>query len=535
MPLDKQRVAITMVATICLALCGMLLGYLMGRAIGLRLASAELRLSAEHSLGDSVAYSKDAHRVLDAMNAASTPWCSKADIEFLSTLFYKSHLLKEIGRVRNGRILCSTTIGRVQPNDPPWPEPGFVGADGVKVYINLPPLRLRYTTVTTLQKMDSYVVLNPFIYSFRERGLVRVKTTTINGDQMRPPAPGQDYSHPKTPNLTWNSDFRIGQDLYSTRCSPYYNTCMTASISIPDALKGDRLQIAGNVALGGFAGAMLGFFVALLYRRQRSMEQQLRRAVRDGGLRLVYQPILNLTTQRTVGAEALLRWTDEDGTVVGPDIFIRIAEEAGFVGQITEFVVHRALHDFSEILKKRPEFRLSVNITAWDLTDPKFLPMLEQALAKEGVAASSLTIEITESSTAKKQVAIEAIRQLRQRGHHVHIDDFGTGYSSLAYLKDLDVDAIKIDRAFTHSIGTEAVTLGILPQILAMAKTLRLDVIAEGIETPEQVGYFAATDEPVLGQGWFFGRPVPVEEFKTEVLANEETGSEAAISPYMVV
>jgi len=530
MPFNKQRVAITLVATIWLAQCGMMLGYLMGRAIGLHLAATELSLSADHALADSVAYSKDAHRVLDAMNAASAPWCGKADLEFLSSLFYKSHLLKEIGRVHEGRIQCSTTLGRVQATDPPWPTPDFTGADGVKVYRDLPALRLRYATITTLQKLDSYVVLNPYIYSFRVKDLVHLSNTEIDGSQMRPATPGQDDSHPQVPILTRNSDFRIGQDLYSTRCSQLYNTCMTATVAIPDVLNEDRLQISGNVLIGGVAGALLGFFVTLVYRRQRSMEKQLRRAVRHGGLKLVYQPILNLVTQQIVGAEALSRWTDEDDIVVAPDVFIRIAEEAGFVGQITELVVRRALHDFRDILRQEPGFQLNVNVTAWDLADAKFLPMLEQALAEEDIAASSLTIEITESSTAKRQVAIEAIWQLRQRGHHVHIDDFGTGYSSLAYLKDLAVDAIKIDKAFTHAIGTEAVTLGILPQILALAKTLQLGVIAEGIETEEQAEYFAGSEETVLGQGWLFGRPVSLEEFQIQVAAAREVDAETCVN-----
>ena len=109
---------------------------------------------------------------------------------------------------------------------------------------------------------------------------------------------------------------------------------------------------------------------------------------------------------------------------------------------------------------------------------------------------------------------METLRSLRQQGHSVHIDDFGTGYSSLAYLHDLSVDAIKIDKAFTQAIGTEAVTVAILPQILAMAEALDLEVIVEGIETAEQADYFRASGQRYLAQGWLFGRPVPASEFR---------------------
>jgi sensor c-di-GMP phosphodiesterase-like protein len=214
-----------------------------------------------------------------------------------------------------------------------------------------------------------------------------------------------------------------------------------------------------------------------------------------------------------VGAEALARWTDEEGVAIGPDIFIKIAEERGFVGEITRLVVQRVLCEFGATLRDNPDFHVSINVAAADLEDPGFPSMLEQSLEQASVSTESVAIELTERGTARHNLAAEAIRQLRQRGHSVHIDDFGTGYSSLAYLHDLSVDAIKIDRAFTQAIGTEAVTVAILPQILVMAETLGLDVIMEGIETDLQASYFSDLEQPIFGQGWLFGRPVPADEF----------------------
>ena len=252
------------------------------------------------------------------------------------------------------------------------------------------------------------------------------------------------------------------------------------------------------------------------------MEHQLRRAIRRDQLRMVYQPIVDLSSGRIVGAEALARWTDEEGFAVGPDVFVRLAEQRGFVGKITKLVLRQALRDLGETLRTRPDFRLSVNVTAADLTDPKFLSILDQALRRAEVAPQSLAIEITESCTARQEQAMETIRCLRERGHSVHIDDFGTGYSSLSYLHALSIDAIKIDRAFTQAIGTEAVTLSILPQILAIAKKLNLEVIVEGVETGEQAGYFSGGDKPILAQGWFFGRPVPAAQFDDLLIESEQ-------------
>jgi sensor c-di-GMP phosphodiesterase-like protein len=516
MPFTRQRVAVTLCATVALALCGVAGGYAVGRIIALRLTAAKLKLDSAHALSDSVAFSGDAHRALNRMKASKEPACSEADLLFLRQLVFHSLYLKEVGRLHNGGILCSAALGRLSPAAA-LPAPNSVGADGVKVYWNLPLFKLPQAGVTTLLEGDSFVVLNPYVFTLREHEPLRLQTLVIDG--RKPPAPVS--AHPLEPILDADSDFRIGDRLYSTRCSLRYDTCITVSILLKDVLLANRMQIAGNMAIGGAAGALLGFFVSIAYKRRRSMEQQLRRAIRHGGLRLAYQPIHDLRTRRIVGAEALARWTDEDGIAVNPEVFFRLAEQRGFVGELTEFVVQRGLLDFREILRRNQDFRLSVNITASDLADAKFLPMLDRCLAREGVAAQGLTIEITESSTASRPVVIEAIHQLRKRGHAVQIDDFGTGYSSLAYLKDLAVDAIKIDKTFTHVIGTRAVTQGILPQIMALARTLNLEVIAEGIETEEQAEYFAVADWPVLGQGWFFCKALPMEEFEARLQAEE--------------
>jgi sensor c-di-GMP phosphodiesterase-like protein len=212
-------------------------------------------------------------------------------------------------------------------------------------------------------------------------------------------------------------------------------------------------------------------------------------------------------------------------------VFVRIAEERGFVGEITQLVLRHAIREFGETLRNQPSFRLSINVAAADLVDPAFLPMLDQVLKKAAVPATSLAIEITEGSTARREGAIETIRSLRQRGHSVHIDDFGTGYSSLAYLHELSVDAIKIDRSFTQAIGTDAVMVGILPQILSMAEALNLEVIAEGIETSIQAEYFATADRGVVAQGWLFGRPAPADAF-LKLLVEDAKKSLALTDPH---
>ena len=525
----RQRLLVTLAATLVAAAFGLLAGYWIGRTIALRLTVRELGHDATGIIGESEMFARDAHAALDTMNASPYPYCSEEDMESLHNLLYHSHFLIEIGRIRDNKIACSTTLGRKHLPSTELPKPDSIGTDGVKVYRDIPFFRLPNVVVIALQMGDSYLVMFPYINSLREP--IPANINIFRTARGQPPPPTGGSAQPSWQRLTRDGDFRIGNILYSTRCSSLSidNICMTASLSVSEALQVKHRELKVFIVFGGLSGGLFGFLVALLYRRNRSLENQLRRAIRKDKLRMAYQPIVDLASGEIVGAEALARWTDEEGFAVGPDVFVKIAEERGFVGEITRLAVRHTLRDFAETLRAHAAFRISINVAAADLGDPRFLPMLEQSLDQAGVSAASVVIEITESSTALHLVAMEAIRHLRRLGHGVHIDDFGTGYSSLSYLHDLSVDAIKIDRSFTRAIGTEAVTVSILPQILAMAKTLHLQVIVEGIETSQQAAYFSGGAKSILGQGWLFGHPVPPEEFLRLLAASEQLRPQGSI------
>jgi sensor c-di-GMP phosphodiesterase-like protein len=514
MTFPARRVWISAGVILVAALCGALVGYFLGRLLTLRSATDQLSREAAYAIQESVAYSRDAHEVLDAMNAAPKPFCSLADLQYLSRILYSSHFLKEIDRLHNNKILCSTSQGRADPEGTQLPKPDFTGIDGVKVYQNPPSFRLNYVTVTGLQDGDSLVILNPFISSLRASSHPHQMVTVIGPDQKTSGTSTKQIPGFTSQMLSRDSDFTLGDTLYSTRCSQQYFTCVTLYISTKEALQADPLLQHGNLLLGAGAGALLGLLLSMVHRRSRDMGNQLRRAIRADKLDIVYQPIVEMATGRILGAEALARWTDDHGFQVSPEIFVRVAEERGFVGELTSLVLRRAVRDFAEILRSRQAFHISVNVAASDLSDPTFLPSLDAVLTRAGVSAPSVAIEITERSTARKQDARDSINHLRQRGHSVQIDDFGTGYSSLSYLQELAIDAIKIDRAFTQTIGTESVTSGILPQILAMAEALNLQVIVEGVETEQQAEYFTGPLKARSAQGWLYGRPISAAKFR---------------------
>jgi sensor c-di-GMP phosphodiesterase-like protein len=515
----KQRVLIAVASTVLGAVGGLLAGFVSGRAITLRLVEGRLGQFALRVVADADAASTDARAVLAAMRSSPYPFCSDEEIVYLRGQIFLSEYMKDAGRIRDGKIVCSTTLGRLA-RTVELPRPFFSQPDGTQVYGNLAPYAIDKSKrpVGSVRQGDDYVSFGAH-YQLPPGPIAERYSITV-GD-----ASGRQFTHQASAwmrtedaRLSHNGQGRLGEGLYATRCSVRYFNCVTAQISVPGALRVDRMQFLAFILLGGIFGASFGLMCSLLYRHSLSAERQLRRAIRRDKLRVIYQPIVDLTTRRIVGAEALARWSDEEGFAVGPDVFVRIAEERGFVGAITRLVVRHALQDLAPVFADSPGFRLSINVAADDLRDARFLPMLNRATERVGLAAQSLAIEITESTTARNDAAMETIRALRQKGYGVHIDDFGTGYSSLAYLHDLSVDAIKIDRAFTQAIGTGAVTVSILPQILSMAETLKLQVIVEGIETEQQANYFAALSQPVLAQGWFFGRPVTADVLHRQLL-----------------
>ena len=510
----KQRVLIIVAATAIALVAGAGAGYLMGRALALRLAEGKLVRDAAYVVKQGDAFSDESRALLATLQASPYAFCSETEIAYFRKLLFQSKYLRDAGRMRNGTVVCSATMSRAELPVEQF-KPDISQPDGTRVFGNLPPFRAGKLRGILIELGDSYVVYAPNMGENRDGMSSHVLITSTGTFSPQYGENRNGLSKEDAKVFTVNGFARVNDSLYATRCSARYFRCASTYLSIPEVMASDRVNPTLGTAIGGLVGALSGLFFSLLYRRNRSIDHQLRRAISKDKVRLVYQPIVELSRQRITGAEALARWTDEEGFAVGPDVFVCIAEKYGFVGDLTRLVVRRALLDFAETLKECPGFRLSINVAAADLSDPDFLPMLEDALARSGVQPGSLAIEITESSTARHEVAREAILCLRQRGHSVHVDDFGTGYSSLSYLHDLSIDTIKIDRSFTQAIGTQAVTVGILPQILAMAAVLKLDVIVEGVETSQQANYFTGADRPIFAQGWLFGRPVSPDAFRS--------------------
>lgn len=530
---SRKRALVAKVITVAGAACGLLGGYLLGSAISIRVATNSLDRYARLTEAQADSSFVEARSTLKALKDSPYPYCSDVEIAYFRGLVSHSQYLKEAGRIHGGKIDCTTTGGH-QARSIAQLNPDSRLEDGTVSYSDFRPMRSAGLKKSALLLGTAYVAFgselpaSPGPYPIHISAANSADYTQSNSSAIGSLASSM---------LNWTADgtIRVGNTLYETRCSTLHTNCITASASVSEASQSEYGIIAGCTVVGGELGILCGMAFTLAYRRRRDMCQQLRRAVHHDELQVVYQPIVVLSTRQIVGAEALARWTDEEGNSVGPEVFVKVAEEHGFVGALTKSVLHHALEDFARILQSRPGFRLSINAAGADLVDPEFLPMLEHSLQRAKVGPESIVIEISEKSAASSETAMETIRTLRRKGHSIHIDDFGTGYSNLDKLLYLFADTIKIDKAFTSVIGTESVAAAILPQILAMAKSLNLEVVVEGVETDNQADYFSPETPHLYGQGWLYGRPVAAEAFNSllaenfaTVLATQRAASHAA-------
>src|SRR5215210_2990556 len=246
-----------------------------------------------------------------------------------------------------------------------------------------------------------------------------------------------------------------------------------------------------------------------------SIEQELQHGLERGELRLFYQPLVSLTSGEMVGAEALIRWEHPERGLLTPDKFLPVAEESGLIVQVGAWAVGEAcrrLRDWDRRDGGPSSFSLAVNLSARELTHPDVVETVLSAVRRSALDAHRLTIEVTESTAmADRDSGFRALRELHDAGVRIAIDDFGTGYSSLDHLREMPADVLKIDRSFVAGMSANSPDTALVAAAIAMGRALEMEVVAEGIETSDQVADLRELGCP-LGQGYLFARPLPPEE-----------------------
>ena len=257
------------------------------------------------------------------------------------------------------------------------------------------------------------------------------------------------------------------------------------------------------------------------------LETDLRHAIERQELKVCYQPIVALNTNRLIGLEALLRWHHPEKGCISPDQFIPIAEETGLIISIGQYILKQACQQVKTWLNQGlifAPFTISVNLSTKQLANPNFVDQILQTLQETELEAHYLQLEITETSLMENPVAATSIfRELEAHSIRLAMDDFGTGYSSLGYLRHFPVHTLKIDRSFTHRLGTQEGDLEIIQTIISLAHHLKINVVAEGIETEAQLCCLK-TIGCSIGQGFLFAEALNSQAISDFLLNQRQQG-----------
>jgi EAL domain-containing protein (putative c-di-GMP-specific phosphodiesterase class I) len=244
------------------------------------------------------------------------------------------------------------------------------------------------------------------------------------------------------------------------------------------------------------------------------MESRLRHALKNGELSLHYQPQVGADGGELLGAEALLRWHNPVLGQVPPDKFIPLAEDLGMIHEIGEWILLTACRQaYAWFGERQSPFRMAVNVSPLQLRDGRIVPVVRRVLEQSGLPPAMLELELTEGLLMENPEEKEALlRELKGLGVTLALDDFGTGYSSLSYLRRFPFDILKIDRSFIRDLTTDPDDAELTLSIISMAHSLRLQVVAEGVETLEQLQFLQAHGCDLI-QGFYFSKPLPAARF----------------------
>jgi diguanylate cyclase (GGDEF)-like protein len=289
----------------------------------------------------------------------------------------------------------------------------------------------------------------------------------------------------------------------------------TAEAALRDADRAmSEAKAAGRNRVSIFEGAMRDRVV-----RRLALETELRDALAEEQFEVFYQPVVNSGTGAMIGAEALLRWNHPHRGLLTPDAFLVVSEEMGLMEPLGDWILRQATLQATEWQRIDPAraFSIAVNLSAPEMFSADLIGRVDRALDESGLAGRLLVLEITERiMMANTDQAMRQLEELRKLGVRIAIDDFGTGHSSLAYLRDLPIDILKVDRSFVNPLGSDRQALALLRAIVGIADALDLDVVVEGAETAAEIELLDQLGCHIV-QGFYYGRPTSAAELSSRL------------------
>ncbi|MBX3357404.1 MAG: EAL domain-containing protein [Phycisphaeraceae bacterium] len=428
---------------------------------------------------------------------------------------YNQPFFREAGLIDEDSMLVCTSLGPVEPpvrvdsaskSDPDRRAMQVVGVLKTEVMkersiiVSLPTIGKGEVNLL----IDPAVLIDPFVDTdlgpngsvvfTSGGGQVLAANTTMAGDEAEDPARSRDV--------------RV------ERRSDRFHLTVTGRISRPWALRYWLGDLALPVSVGLLCSAAMVTAVFRLSRRKQTMDAELRIALANDEFEVHYQPTVETTTGRCVGAEALIRWHHPEQGYIRPDIFIAVAEESGLIEPMTEALMRKVVIDIGVLLVAKPDMHVGINLAPDQFTTTRILEAVKEIFRPDGVPPSRVIFEATERSMIEDEAGLphQVMDGLRALGGALALDDFGTGYSSLAYLHKFRFDYLKIDASFVKRIGTGSVNAGVIDSIIELGHRLEVKLIAEGVETEAQRAYLAERGVHYC-QGWLFAKALTPREF----------------------
>jgi sensor c-di-GMP phosphodiesterase-like protein len=295
---------------------------------------------------------------------------------------------------------------------------------------------------------------------------------------------------------------------------------------------GFERAVPAFAGVGLLLSAVLLWLMVRIMRRRTSLEAALQTAIKRDEFEVHYLPTIDLTTNRCVGGEALVRWRHPERGLLLPAAFIGLAEETGLIVQMTRWLLRQVTVEIASRFRGGAGMHFGVNLAAQHFWNDEIVREVHEALASVRLPASTLVLEATERQMVDdgQGEAVLVMARLRALGCAIAVDDFGTGHNGLAFLQKFDLDYVKIDKLFVETIGTDAVSRPVLDAIIDLGQRLGLTLIAEGVETPDQLAYLR--DRGVrYAQGYLFAKPMPFPAFAGFVERYNHGGAEPAPQP----
>lgn len=448
-------------------------------------------------------------RALEQLEAFQGPPCSPEQLMEMRRVSYSFRYIQEVLYINNNVPLCSS----LEQNSAPiaFPAPGKITREGYRVWLTeendlgLKRYMVAIGTQHYVVMIDpaSFIDVIPFS-SWRINAAIigEAHHVVISGSEQLPPDVVALLKN------TGNQHLEIDNTIYNIQSFPEMNISIITWSSTLPLQKSWHHETLIWLPLGLLIGVLSALFILRIVRRLQYPHHRLQDAINNGDIKVHYQPIVSLTTGKIVGAEALARWPQTDGTYLSPEVFIPLAQQTGLLESMTHLVIKTVFEDMGVWLNQHPEQHISINLESSVLASEKIPQLLGRMLNHYKVNPNQIALELTEREFADPKTSAPLIAGYRKAGHEIYIDDFGTGYSSLSYLQNLDVDILKIDKSFVDALEYKNVTT----HIVEMAKTLKLKMVAEGIETPNQESWLRQHGVH-YGQGWLYSKALPKEDF----------------------